>query len=345
MKTFSCDRCGGLVFFESTVCTGCGSSLAFFPDRGRMGVLDATQRPCRNGPEHGVCNWGLDPGDPEEYCRSCRLNQVIPNLTEPGSLEAWVRLETAKRRLLFSLEGLGLPVLGKAEDPVGGMAFAFLKDEAAAGKVKVLTGHANGLITINIAEADSPHREKVRIEMGEAYRTLLGHFRHESGHYYWDRLIRGSDLIGAFRERFGDERADYAEASRRHYGGGAPADWADHYVSAYASMHPWEDFAETWAHYLHMTDTLETASAHGLGLKPPPASPALRPPTLVLRRPQGASFASLILAWMPLTLTLNELCRSMGVPDSYPFVLSTTAIEKLRFVHTVIDSDPAGARA
>lgn len=318
MNVFSCDHCSAPVFFESTACTGCGNPLAYFPARASMGVLGAQDRLCRNGTDHGVCNWALDPGQTGDYCRSCRLNQVIPNLAEADSRQAWVRLETAKRRLLFSLLGLGLPVQGKDEDPVRGMAFAFLKDEAAAGKAKVLTGHADGLITINIAEADSPHREKIRIQMGEAYRTLLGHFRHESGHYYWDRLIRGTDGIDAFREQFGDERADYAEASHRHYSAGPPQDWWERYVSAYASMHPWEDFAETWAHYLHMTDTLETARAHDLG---------------PLRPVDETSFQSLIQAWLPLTVTLNDLCRSMGVPDSYPFVLSSKAIEKLRFVH------------
>jgi hypothetical protein len=339
MKTFSCDRCGRQVFFESVSCTGCGSALAYFPDRGRMGVLEPPHRPCRNYTEHSACNWTVDPGKAGEYCRSCALNQTIPNLAEPGSQVAWSRLEAAKRRLLFSLLDLGLPVLGKVEDPVKGMAFAFLKDGPPGGKAKVLTGHADGLITINVAEADPPQLEKIRLELGEAYRTLLGHFRHESGHYYWDLLIGGSPEITAFRERFGDEREDYVEASQRHYSSGPPRDWPERHVSAYASMHPWEDFAETWAHYLHMTDTLETARSHGLGFKPQPsAAPgATNSPTVVLRQLQLNSFSSLIGAWLPLTLTLNDLSRSMGVQDSYPFVLSQAAIEKLQFVHEVIE--------
>jgi len=339
MRTFTCNRCARPVFFDSISCTGCGSALAFFPDRGRMGTLEPKDRACRNAVEHSVCNWAVDPGTAGGYCRSCRLNQTIPNLAEPGAKVAWARLETAKRRLLFSLLDLGLPVRGKAEDPVKGMAFAFLRDEAPGGKVKVLTGHAEGLITINVAEADPPQLEKTRIELGEAYRTLLGHFRHESGHYYWELLIRESPQIEAFRERFGDEREDYAAASQRHYSLGPPRDWPERHVSAYASMHPWEDFAETWAHYLHMTDTLETARSHGLGFKPQPsaASGTASPPTVVLRQLQLTSFPSLIGAWLPLTLTLNELSRSMGVPDSYPFVLSSVAIEKLRFVHEEIE--------
>jgi hypothetical protein len=351
MKILSCDHCAKMVFFESVVCTGCGSPLAYFPDRSHMGVLGPMDRSCRNYAEHAVCNWALGPDDPEDYCRACRLNRVIPNLLEAGCLAAWHRLESAKRRLLFSLMGLGLPVQGKGADPKRGLAFAFLRDEASAGKPKALTGHADGLITINIAEADAPHREKVRIQMGEAYRTLLGHFRHEIGHYYWYRLIAGTDRLAAFRGRFGDEREDYGNSSQRHYSLGPPADWPARFVSPYASMHPWEDFAETWAHYLHMADTLETARAHGLGIKPPPTpvNGGSGPPTLRLRATDPQSFTSLLGSWLPLTITLNDLSRSMGAPDTYPFILSDAAIEKLRFIHDLIRSPrddrsaPAGA--
>jgi len=264
---------------------------------------------------------------------------VIPNLKEPGSLDAWRRLEAAKRRLLFTLLGLGLPDRG--------LAFRFLKDESTAGQPKVLTGHAEGRITINIAEADDPHREQVRIEMGEAYRTLLGHFRHESGHYYWNLLIRDGDRAASFRERFGDERADDAEAGRRHYSTGPPADRATRFVSVYASMHPWEDFAETWAHHLHRTDTLETARAQGLGLKPRPAGAgrSRNPPTVLLREIDPESFEQLIGAWAPLTVTLNELNRSMGAPDPYPFVVHDRAAAKLRLVHETIEQARRSALA
>src|SRR6202011_5238904 len=49
--------------------------------------------------------------------------------------------------------------------------------------------------------------------------------------------------------------------------------WRPH-VTPYASAHPWEDFAETWAHYFHMVDTLETATAFGLRLRPEIATQA-----------------------------------------------------------------------
>jgi len=189
-----------------------------------------------------------------------------------------------------------------------------------------------------VAEADDPFREKMRVQMGEAYRTLLGHFRHEVGHHYWERLIESSDRLAPFRERFGDERVDYAEARQRHYDQGPPPDWSAGFVSAYASMHPWEDWAETWAHYLHMTDTLETARAYGLVVRPEGA----RTPSVRTRRLDLHDFEDLAAGWYPLTMALNSLNRSMGLPDTYPFVLSDTAIAKLRFVHEVIEAASGG---
>jgi hypothetical protein len=291
---------------------------------------------CQNGWEHEVCNWAVPAAEAEPYCRACRLNQTIPNLGDPAAKEAWHRLEIAKRRLLCTLFDLRLPVESKAVDPERGLAFSFLKNE---GDAIVFTGHNDGLITINIAEADDPFREKTRVQMGETYRTLLGHFRHEIGHYYWDRLIADGPWLAGFRSRFGDERADYGEAQQRHYQSGPPPDWGRHFVSAYASMHPWEDWAETWAHYLHMSDTLETARAYGLALRPRPTSDGASHPvsTLAVRRLDPHSFDDLVSGWVPLAVALNSLNRSMGLADPYPFVLSEAAIEKLRFAHQVIE--------
>jgi hypothetical protein len=336
MKVFSC-VCEQLVFFESVTCIRCNRSLAFLPDRGTMTAMEAEPRyrPCRNYREHAVCNWAVPVDEPDEYCLSCRLNHTIPDLGEPGAKEAWHRLEIAKRRLVYTLLALDLPVDGKAEDPERGLAFSFLKDDPAA-PVKVSTGHREGVITINVAEADAPFRERMREQMGEPYRTLLGHFRHEIGHYYWQRLIADGAWLPRFRERFGDERADYAAAQQRHYDAGPPADWQAQFVSAYASMHPWEDWAETWAHYLHMVDTLETARSFGLALRARPASDAASQPAVAVRRLDLHSFDDLVTGWLPLTIALNGLNRSMGLPDPYPFVLAAPAIEKLRFVHEVI---------
>jgi hypothetical protein len=361
MKLFSC-VCDQILFFESVSCTRCGRALAFLPDRAVVTavVADDTHgatgggpalwrvaadggdgpryRLCRNYREHAVCNWAVPAGDSEEYCRACRLNQVIPNLADGDARQAWNRLEIAKRRLVYTLLDLGLPVDSKAADPERGLAFAFLKEETAPGAARVLTGHNQGLVTINIAEANDPWRERMRVQMGETYRTVLGHFRHETGHYYWRRLIDGSTFVSAFRERFGDERADYAGAQERHYRDGPPADWQQRFVSAYASTHPWEDWAETWAHYLHMVDTSETARAHGLALEARPVPEGPSQPAIALRRLDRRSFDDLASGWLPLTLALNSLNRSMGLPDPYPFVLSDAALAKLRFMHEVIEA-------
>src|SRR5437868_9942335 len=130
-----------------------------------------------------------------------------------------------------------------------------------------MTGHKDGIVTMKVEEADDVTRVRVRTQMREPYRTLLGHFRHETGHYYWDRLIANSDWLEPFRGLFGDERASYAEALDRHYQQGAPLDWQPQYVSAYATMHPWEDWAETWAHYLHMMDAVDTALGFGMSAR------------------------------------------------------------------------------
>jgi hypothetical protein len=356
MKIFSCAACGQTLFFENSQCTKCGHALAFLPDRALLSAIEPANGPesaglfvalapvvgkgiryrqCGNQIDHAACNWAVPEGDPQRYCRACRLNQLIPNLANPGARAAWEKLESAKRRLIYTLIGLGLPLESREQLPEGGLAFCFLQDELATEKV--FTGHNDGLITINVAEADAPFREKTRLELGETYRTLLGHFRHEIGHYYWDRLIKRGDHQAGFRELFGDESADYAEAVQAHYQRGAPGDWPTRFVSSYASMHPWEDWAESWAHYLHMVDTLETARSFGLALPPKPEGGARRPESQT-RRLDFDDFDDLMGAWVPLTVAMNSLNRSMGLPDLYPFVLSTPAVAKLRFVHEVIES-------
>jgi hypothetical protein len=350
MKVFHCDHCGHLVFFESCTCVRCGHALAYFIELGVVGSLDAagnglwksplrrakgrTYRLCANYAKENVCNWAVRAEDPDPLCHSCRLTRVIPDLGKPGHKEAWYRLEVAKRRLVYSLLVLGLPIKNKTEDPEHGLAYEFLADAAEPGAGPVLTGHANGVITINVAEADDAERERRRQALHEPYRTLLGHFRHEVGHYYWDRLIKDSIHLEPFRQVFGDERKDYGKALQEHYEQGPPGDWQQRFVSAYASSHPWEDWAESWAHYLHMTDALETAAACGLSLQPEhPEEPALEVPTET--GPEGP-FEKLIDSWFALTYVLNNLNRGMGLPDGYPFVLSTPTIDKLRFVHDTI---------
>jgi hypothetical protein len=344
MRLFTCSSCGHLLFFENTQCQRCGNRLAYLPASSEFVAVaaeasDTQVRLCQNYEQHNVCNWAIPAGSEDTFCMSCSLNDTIPNLDAADAKQAWVRLETAKRRLLYSLMDLGLPIERRAPDGDAGLAFSF---KGSTAEEEVFTGHSNGLITINIAEASDPFRDRTREQMGEAYRTVLGHFRHEIGHYYWDRLIKCGRWLEPFRAMFGDETADYEEARKRHYDDGPPADWAGQYVSAYASMHPWEDWAETFAHYLHMVDTLETAGAYGLALKPKSASGAPIP-NVATRRLHFDDFDELSAAWLPLTNALNSLNRSMGLNDLYPFVLSEPAITKLRFVHDVC-ADTARAR-
>ena len=358
MKLFSCSACKHVAFFENSRCVRCSSTLAYLPDCGVVTALEpdtstgstppaaapvaflaldpaakgARYRLCQNYATHAVCNWAIPELEPNNLCPSCRLNEEVPDTSDPTAIDSWRALEVAKRRLVYTLLALGLPLESKQAQPETGLAFAF-KQDGPNGE-RVLTGHCDGLVTINVAEADPSARESIRTQLGERYRTLLGHFRHESGHYYWDRLIKDSTLLGPFRAEFGDEQEDYEQAVKRHYAS-VHKDWSAGFVSAYATMHPWEDWAETWAHYLHMLDTIETAQSYGLALKPQPLGGALSE-MVTTRRLQLDDFDHLLAAWIPLSVALNSLNRSMGLPDLYPFVLADRVISKLRFVHQVI---------
>jgi hypothetical protein len=274
----------------------------------------------------------IDADDTNQLCASCRMTVVIPALSNEKNHTFWQRLESAKRRLLYSLLSLGLEPKSRQEDPEHGLAFQFL--ESDVGTEPVMTGHDNGLITINIAEADPAERERAREQLGERYRTLLGHFRHESGHYYFDKLIAGSEWLSACRDLFGDERQDYGESLKRHYEQGPPPGWEQSFISHYASAHPSEDWAESWAHYLHMVDALETAHACGLSLKPRKVA---EPEMIITASPLKIdSFDEILDDWFALTYMLNSLNRSVGTPDSYPFSLSEPVRQKLHFIHRVL---------
>ena len=349
MKLFQCQNCGQPLHFENTRCERCGLSLGYLPAREAMSALKADEsastpeqqvwralanselyRFCTNA-AYDACNWLIPAAVPDTYCAACRHNRVIPDLSLPENLDRWRALEVAKRRLFYTLIQLRLPVETQSENAAG-LAFQFLADVAPA-EPPVMTGHANGVITINLAEADDAERERRRQRMGELYRTLLGHFRHEIGHYYWDRLIADTARLEEFRRIFGDERQDYAAALQNYYANGASADWSERFISAYASSHPWEDFAETWAHYFHMIDTLETAHVVGLAVSPKlPQSPG----AVFDFDPRDTEISRLIEAWLALTFAVNSLNRSMGLHDLYPFVLGASALAKLSFVHQLI---------
>ncbi len=286
---------------------------------------------------NGVCNWLVRADGNSSLCESCRRNRIIPDLSIQENLERWRRIELAKRYVFRSVMRWRLPAPDRVEDPQGGLAFDLLGDVTRPdGSVEVVrTGHADGLITLNIAEADDPEREIRRSTMGETYRTLIGHFRHEIGHFYWDRLVRDAGRLAPFRTLFGDERQDYQAALQHHYDNGPPPQWQDAYISAYATAHPWEDFAETWAHYIHIVDALETGRSYGINI-----SANFRDLTQIMGpdfEPYSAhSVDELIRAWTPLTVAINGVNRSMGQPDLYPFVLSTPVIAKLEFIHDTI---------
>jgi hypothetical protein len=373
-RAYRC-QCGRPVFLRNSECLACHTPLGYVIDRlGVMPLAPAvgdgalpdtftvfgdphgkTYHRCANLMTPAACSWmvpapregetipvdtqGLAPG----YCLACSVTRTIPDLTTESNGVFWRKLEQAKRRLISQLLALGLPVVSRHADPVHGLAFDFLSN--MPGGPHVMTGHEHGVITLNAEEAEDAVRERIRAEMREPYRTLLGHFRHEIGHYYWDLLVQPTPWLEDFRALFGDDRADYAAALQTHYEQGPPPDWADRFVSSYASMHPWEDWAETWAHYLHMADTADTAMSFGVDATNVELTSDLFTASDLWQpdHPDAATFLDFINGWVLLTNVLNELSRSMGQPDYYPFVLPRTAVAKLQFIHRVITEQRPGS--
>lgn len=334
MRTFNCGNCGRQVYFENTHCVHCKSALGFEPST--LSLLSLSEQSphsyCENF-QHNICNWLVDDNEAATSCLSCSLNNTTPDLDNPEHTSYWQKIESAKRRLLYSLLKLKLPVEAKKDNESSGIWFDFLADK---DDHKVMTGHNQGLITLNIAEADSVARESNKKQLGEPYRTLLGHFRHEIGHYYWDHLIASNDKhLDQCRALFGDDREDYGEALKAHYNRNNDHSWSEDFVSFYASSHPWEDWAETWAHYLHIIDALDTASHFNMEVSRPTSGQQVE---LHQFDPyhQGVTINDIIEHWLPMTYALNSINRSMGLNDFYPFVLAPAVIKKLGFVHKVI---------
>jgi len=334
MRIYTC-ICGAPLFIDNTLCTNCGRSAGWCEGCGTMSSFDPGERggwvctacgvpgtPCGNYTEHQVCNRVVTQG--EALCRLCSLNEVVPNLAVDGNRDRWARLEAAKRRLVYALDLVGLPYGDETTPP---LRFAFMGDGELAGlwrrageDERVYTGHADGLVTINIREADDAEREALRVDMGEAHRTLIGHFRHELGHYYWDVAIKGNPQAEAdFAAVFGDPNdPPYADALERHYAEGPQAEWEGLYVSAYATMHPWEDWAETFALWLAMAGVLDTAESLGIG------------------GPLPHSTAEMVQRYGRLGLALNEFSREMGLLDIAPVVITGAIEAKLDHVGQVI---------
>ncbi|MBJ3786965.1 zinc-binding metallopeptidase family protein [Devosia sediminis] len=352
MRLFSCDHCGNTLYFENAVCERCGHALGFVPEHGALISLEddngAWISPafpgkrflyCANA-AHGACNWLIEAGnDGAYYCAACRHNDTIPDIGDPANLTRWQTIERAKKRLVYSLIRLGLPLETRAENPEHGLAFRFLADGETSAE-RVMTGHDSGIITIALSEADDAEREYRRTSMNEPYRTLLGHFRHEIGHHYWDLLVDGQPAQEPFRALFGDERADYGEALKAYYANGAPLGWMDTHISAYATAHPWEDFAESFAHLLHIIDTVEMAAAFGIRARPRTGDEALTLPPVTFDPYLEPDMATIIDNWIPLASLLNNLNRAIGQPDAYPFVLSQGVIDKLAFINMLVHQAP-----
>jgi hypothetical protein len=339
MRPFPCSVCQQLLFFDNSTCLRCSSPLGYVPDDGEVVALRAAGsafervdgrpgrfRHCSNRLV-ARCNWLVPVDDVSELCASCRLTTVRPNDGDVDSIEAFADAEAAKRRLLHQLMALGLPVVDRSVDASRGVAFELLSSRGR----NVITGHDSGVITLDLSESDDAHREFVRQQLGEPYRTVLGHLRHEIGHYYWPSLVEQAGHLAAFRELFGDEREPYEDALVRYYSQDDAA-WSDRHVSRYATMHPWEDWAETFAHYLHIDDGLATAGAIGLTVGDP-ASTAGRA-AWVTR--DHIAIGEVVQSWLGLTLALNAMARSIGQSDLYPFVLSPDVVEKLDFVHRCV---------
>jgi hypothetical protein len=334
MRRFACD-CGSPVYFENDFCISCSSALGYDPRRSDMvtladwgggvyrDLLGNQFRYCQNAVDYAVCNWLRPANSEHSLCEACRFNRTVPNQSAPENQQRWLILERAKKRLFYTLAQLNLPLINGWDDPQRGLLMDFVEDARTSNvfpETFVTTGYLGGVITINALEADDVARAAVAEEMKESYRTVLGHMRHESGHYYWSLLNPGTELLEDFRDLFGDEQADYGEALERHYQQGPPPDWSNSYISIYASSHPNEDWAECWGHYLHIYDALETAYAY----------------QLLGSQPAHMSMAERLRAWSRISLMLNELNRSVGRGDAYPFVINEFVAEKLDFIELAI---------
>ena len=348
MKLFKCQHCDLMLFFENRACERCRKTLGYLPVENELSAMKQRDggewqplatpgrafRQCKNA-ALDACNWMIPAESAEAFCLACRHNRTVPDLSDTENLNDWRKMEFAKHRLFYTLLRLNLPLPNRNDDAKRGLAFDFLADVENAPE-KVMTGHDEGLITLALKEANDATREERRAAMHEPYRTLLGHFRHEIGHYYWDRLIADKSTEAPYRAIFGDEREDYGDALKRHYEHGAPADWQERFISTYATSHPWEDFAETWAHYLHIVDGIDTAKAFGLQVHPTIAADEALHIYQAVNPYHARNAAELIEVWLPLTYAMNAMNRSLGQGDSYPFVLSPPVAAKLEYIHALV---------
>lgn len=344
MKIYNCSKCGNPLYFENSICLSCNNKVGFDPDLLSFVTLVESDndnyadiknpqnkyRFCKNAAE-STCNWLIQITQENEFCKACALNRTIPSLINDDNRARWQRIEIAKHRLIYSLIRLKLPFKPKINNDDEGLAFDFITESSP--NEKIMTGHINGVITLNTEEADEIELIRHKIDLGERYRTLLGHFRHETGHFYWNILLNEKTKLKKFRLLFGDEQKDYSLSLQGYYQSGAPVNWNEYFISPYASSHPWEDWAETWAHYMHMMDTLETAYQFGINIQP--NKKRLMAAQINNDPYKIRSFNNLLNMWIPFTFSANSLNRSMGYADFYPFIISETVKKKLEFIHTI----------
>lgn len=343
MKIFQCGHCEHPLFFEDYTCENCGH-LSGYRDTDRTMLTFDPSRPdlisdrekigykfCKNN-QHKVCNWIIEENNTSEYCDACQLNRTIPNLSDGTNFLKWKNLERAKHRLVYQLQKIGLNLTSKMDDAQG-LCFDFI---AKHQNSNIMTGHANGVITILLREADSVFREQIRKQLQEPYRTLIGHLRHEVGHYFWERLVSNNEnVLVNFRRVFGNEEMDYGNSLQNYYKNGAPDDWQVSFISEYATSHPWEDWAETWAHYLHIMDMAETAHFFGLKVRPTDMSEVMK--TEVTSDPYIVEdFETIVATCVPLSFAVNSINRAMGIPDVYPFVITPAVVKKMTFIHELL---------
>ena len=368
MRVFNCQSCGHLVFFDSLQCLHCGAALAFVPGQLDIRAMEPAQapaapglwqigetfhsggsrplyKPCAHREGLSLCNFAVAADDACDLCVSCRQTSWLPDAANPANQLRWARIEATKRRLFYTLSRLGLGPRPGQREP----SYALLAD--LPGQMPVMTGHASGTITLNVIEADDGERALRRLALKEPFRTLAGHLRHEVGHFFWEQLIAHGRWLEPFRALFGDERQDYGQALQAYYARDMlDASWQNDYISAYATAHPWEDWAETWAHYLHMVDLLETAASYGTRLALPAlfgAEHAALPDERIedpFATP-APSFERMLSQWGPLTLLVNSLNSSLGHGDAYPFAISWGVRRKLEFVHQVVSEQRGRAPA
>lgn len=343
MKIFECGHCSYPLYFENNQCDNCRHICGYRDvDRKMLTFNPANEilisdresiayKYCKNK-EHEVCNWLLEEDDEHDYCSACQLNRTIPNLSAKKNFRKWQNLELAKHRLVYQLQKIGLDLPSKMVNN-DGLCFDFIVKKS---NPSIMTGHASGVITILLREADAALREQIRKELDEPYRTLIGHLRHEVGHYFWERLVAADkSFLSEFRIIFGNEEINYSDSLQRYYKNGAPENWRESFISKYATSHPWEDWAETWAHYLHVMDMVETAHFFGIKVNPTNRNKSMK--ASVTFDPYSiADFETIVHKCRPLSFAVNSINRAMGIPDVYPFVISPEVAKKMSFIHELL---------